>query len=85
MFRSQSKSKSKSLRVQRETLRTLGGAELGAAQGGGAQVGQRAFFTQDATCPRIPDIQLPNVSMTAPGNGCGGQLPSISIIVNPLP
>jgi hypothetical protein len=85
MFRSQSKSKS--LKVQRETVRILAGAELSAAQGGagfGNVTVGTVVVTVDENCPRPPDINGPTGrSMSAPGNGCGPQIPGPSIIINP--
>ena len=87
MFRSQSKSKS--LKLQRETVRVLAGSQLASAQGGGGIligniVNPPVVVTRNIDCPSLPDVQPPdNISRNA--NACGNTFPSISIIVNPLP
>jgi hypothetical protein len=82
MFRSQSKSKS--LKVQRETVRILAVSQLASAQGGGfAQAQPGTMVYTEIVCPRPPQFDTINdVSQSAPG-GCGPQLPSGSIIINP--
>jgi hypothetical protein len=80
MFRSQSKSKS--LKVQRETVRVLAGSQLAAAQGGGFG-NQGPFVATEEVCPAPPQIDLPNnISHIVPG-ACGPQIPGRSVVVNP--
>jgi hypothetical protein len=84
MFRSQSKSKS--LKVQRETVRVLSGSQLVSAQGGGFGIGRQVGFdlSERIACPLPPQIDTSNdISMSA--GGCGPQIPGPSIIVNPWP
>lgn len=72
MFRSQSKSKS--LKVQRETVRVLSASALESAQGGTFQGATAAceIATRQATCPnpQLSGGQGTGQSLTAAG-GCG--------------
>jgi hypothetical protein len=82
MFRSQSKSKS--LKVQRETVRILAVSQLASAQGGGfAQAQPGTMVYTDIVCPRPPQIDLPNDNSNIVVAGCGPQIPSGTIIINP--
>jgi hypothetical protein len=76
MFRSQ---KSKSLKVQRETVRVLAGSQLASAQGGTLQVGGRfegvtgdcQVLTQGQACTQLGGNNDTTISRTAAGGGCG--------------
>jgi hypothetical protein len=87
MFRSQ---KSKSLKVQRETVRILAGSQLASAQGGG-RVGFDGPIQSGATVAHTGCINDclsggvgTGVSQSAPG-ACPPVLTGPSIIVNPFP
>jgi hypothetical protein len=87
MFRSQSKSKS--LKIQRETVRVLAGSQLASAQGGGPFVfdGPVIIITGGNNSACLADCLGGGVSggpsMSAPGSCPPGGGPSI--IVNPFP
>jgi hypothetical protein len=94
MFRSQSKSKS--LKVQRETVRVLAGSHLASAQGGatvfnggvGGATGGVVVATVNPQCPFEPPRDINERSWT--GNGCGATggpvfTSGVSLVTSTLP